>query len=239
MAKNASPKATLPAVGDSPTRRRSTRAAASASTSPAPASAAAVAAPIALASAVPPSLSDSDKATAALLAKPKPGGTGKKSAKGRAPDGAGNTLPAAKEARMNPSAKNATTIAAAAAAPSIADVYDAIFPSSDSDEAAAVLLAKPKPGDQGRSQPRARLMALGTLCCPPRMQIQLQQWCRPPHCLILINLLRHWLNQQSLAAQERSHPSARGMMLRTPPQCRQRSPPRQRKQRQQPRWYVP
>jgi hypothetical protein len=44
-------------------------------------------------------LSDTDDAAAALLAKPKPGGTGKKSAKGRAPDGAGNTVPPAKNAK--------------------------------------------------------------------------------------------------------------------------------------------
>ncbi len=70
------------------------------------------------------------------LAKPKPGGTGKKSAKGTAPDGAGNTV--------------------AVAGPSIADAYDAIFPSSDSDETAAALLAKPKPGGIGNTSAKGR-----------------------------------------------------------------------------------
>jgi hypothetical protein len=132
MAKKPPPSeaATLPAVGDSPILRHSTRAAASAIASPV-AVAAAAAAPIALASAAPPSSSDTDDAAAALLAKPKPGSTGKKSAKGKAPDGAGNTVPPT---------KNARTIAAMAPSP----------PSSDSDESAAPLAKQTKPGGTGK-----------------------------------------------------------------------------------------
>jgi hypothetical protein len=84
----------------------------------------AVAVAIAHASAAPPPSSDSDEATAALLAKPKPRGTGKNSAKGRA-DGAGNTVPLAKNAKP----------IAAVAPPS---------PLSDSNEAAAAPLATSK-----------------------------------------------------------------------------------------------
>ncbi len=119
----------LSAVGGIHILRCSTRAAASAIASPAAVSSAA-AVPISLASAAPPSSSDSDEAAAALLAKPKPGGTGKKSAKGRT-DGTGNPVPPA---------KNARTFTAMAPSP----------PLSDSDESAAPLAKPTKHGGAGK-----------------------------------------------------------------------------------------
>ena len=98
----------LHAVGDSPAPRRSDRAAASATASPV-AAAAAVAAPIAHASAAPPTSSDA----AAPLAKPKPGGTGKKLAKGLS-DGAENT--ASKQYPLPTATARSTRAAASAAA---------------------------------------------------------------------------------------------------------------------------
>ena len=95
----------------------------------------------------PPPLSDSNEAAAAPLAKPKPGCTGKKSAKGRA-GGAGNTVPMAKEAQMKLPAKNATTIAAAAPPPS-----------SDSDEAASPLAKPTTPGSTGKKPSKRRVNA--------------------------------------------------------------------------------
>jgi len=130
--KRAPPKATVLAVEESPARRHSTRAvAARANTSPT-ATADAVAAAIVHASAAPPSTSDS--ATAALLAKPKPGRTGKTTAKDKA-DGAGNTVPP--DMSLFPSDSDDSDYKAASEDP-------------DSDEAAAALLAKPNPGGTGK-----------------------------------------------------------------------------------------
>ena len=99
---------------------------------------------------------------------------------------------AAARATASPTAAAADGAAAAAA---IAHASAAPPPSSDSDEADVALLAKPKPRGAGKNSPRAGLMALGRLCRRPRMQRQLQQRRRPPHCLIRMRpLLRRWLN---------------------------------------------
>ena len=83
--KKAPPKATVPAVEKSPARRHSTRAAASATARSTPAAVDAASDDSDYKAAACED-SDSDEATAALLTKPNPGGTGKKPSKRKGKD---------------------------------------------------------------------------------------------------------------------------------------------------------